>query len=197
MSLDQNFISKMQDIYAGFSAHDASQSERLSRYRNIEPESARFLATLIRIQQSKSILEIGTSTGYSTLWLANAAQITQAKLVTLEIDLERTVKAQHYAKELKLNHLIDFKVIDAGLFLQACTQKFDFILLDAERDVYVDYWFYLQHLIDCKSGVLIIDNVISHAQEVQPIIDLIENDSRFITTTLAIGAGLLMVTFRD
>lgn len=197
MSLDQNFISKMQDIYAEFSAYDASQSERLSRYRNIEPESARFLAMLIRIQQSKRILEIGTSTGYSTLWLADAAQVTQAKLITLEIDLDRTAKAQHYAKALKLDHLIDFKVIDAGLFLQACRQKFDFILLDAERDVYVDYWMDLQHLLEPKGGVLIIDNVISHAHEVQAVINTIENDTRFVTTTLAIGAGLFMVTFKD
>lgn len=42
MSLDQYFISKMQDIYAEFKAYDASQSERLDRYRNIEPESAYF-----------------------------------------------------------------------------------------------------------------------------------------------------------
>lgn len=152
---------------------------------------------LIRIQQSKRILEIGTSTGYSTLWLADAAQVTQAKLITLEIDPNRTVKAQHYAKELKLDHFIDFRVVDAGLFLQSCRQKFDFIVLDAERDAYVDYWVYLQHLLEPKGGVLIIDNVISHAHEVQAILDLIENDSRFISTTLSIGAGLLMVTFKD
>lgn len=197
MSLDQYFISKMQDIYAEFKAYDASQSERLDRYRNIEPESAYFLAMLIRIQQSKRILEIGTSTGYSTLWLADAAQVTQAKLITLEIDPDRTVKAQHYAKELKLDHMIDFRVVDAGLFLQSCRQKFDFIVLDAERDAYVDYWVYLQHLLEPKGGVLIIDNVISHAHEVQAILGLIENDSRFISTTLSIGAGLLMVTFKD
>ena len=197
MSLDQYFISKMHDIYAEFRAHDASQSDRLSRYRNIEPESARFLAMLIRIQQSKQILEIGTSTGYSTLWLADAAQVTQAKLITLEIDPDRTVKAQHYAKALKLNHVIDFRVVDAGLFLQSCRQKFDFIVLDAERDAYLDYWTQLQHLLEPKGGVLIIDNVISHAHEVQAVINTIENDKRLITTTLAIGAGLFMVTFKD
>lgn len=197
MSLDQYFISKMQDIYAEFKAYDASQSERLDRYRNIEPESAYFLAMLIRIQQSKRILEIGTSTGYSTLWLADAAQVTQAKLITLEIDPDRTVKAQHYAKALKLDHVIDFRVVDAGIFLRSFRQKFDFIVLDAERDAYVDYWVYLQHLLEPKGGVLIIDNVISHAHEVQAILELIENDSRFISTTLTIGAGLLMVTFKD
>lgn len=197
MSLSPEFLKRIDALYQGFREFDASQSERLSRYRNIEPESAHFLAMLIRIQQSKRILEIGTSTGYSTLWLADAAQVTQAKLITLEIDPDRTAKAQYYAKELKLDHMINFQVVDAKIFLQACTQRFDFILLDAERDAYVDYWVYLQHLLEPKGGVLIIDNVVSHAHEVKAILDLIENDSRFISTTLSIGAGLLMVAFKD
>lgn len=196
MSLSPEFLKRIDVLYHDFREFDASQSERLSRYRNIEPESARFLAILIRIQGSKRILEIGTSTGYSTLWLADAAQSTQAKVITLEIDPNRTSKAIDHAKELKLDCMIDFKVIDAGLFLQQCTQQFDFILLDAERDAYVDYWEYLQHLLEPKGGVLIIDNVISHAHEVQDILDLIASDSRFISTTLAIGAGMLMVTFK-
>jgi predicted O-methyltransferase YrrM len=68
--------------------------------------------------------------------------------------------------------------------------------LDAERDAYVDYWNNLQHIIAPKGGILIVDNVISHAAEVQEFIALVQSDARFITTTLSVGAGLFLVCYR-
>ncbi|MDB0285537.1 methyltransferase, partial [Acinetobacter baumannii] len=70
------FLQRVADLYDTFKQHDSQQSDRLQRYRNIEVESAQLISQLIRMQQAKSILEIGTSTGYSTLWLAEAAQAT-------------------------------------------------------------------------------------------------------------------------
>ena len=192
----QHFESFMQELYKAFHAHDLQQTERLQRYRNIEPESGQFLSLLIRAQQSKRILEIGTSTGYSTLWLAEAARQTQATITTLEMDAERVNQAKQYASQLGLKDLIDFKVTDALYYLQAEQDVFDFILLDAERDAYVDYWTHLARLLKPKGGVLLVDNVISHAAEVEEFIQLIQQDSRFIMSTLPIGAGLLMVTYR-
>ena len=190
------FQQRMQTLYQQFIAFDALQTERTQRYRNIEPESALFLAMQIRVQQSKKILEIGTSTGYSTLWLANAAQETQGQITTLEIEPDRTAQAQQYAQELGLDHLIDFRIGDAQAFLNNNLNHYDFILLDAERDAYVDYWDNLQHMIVPKSGILIVDNVISHAAEVQEFIALVQSDARFITTTLSVGAGLFLVCYR-
>ena len=190
------FQQRMQTLYQQFIAFDALQTERTQRYRNIEPESALFLAMQIRVQQSKKILEIGTSTGYSTLWLANAAQETQGQITTLEIEPDRTAQAQQYAQELGLDHVIDFRIGDAQAFLNNNLNHYDFILLDAERDAYVDYWNNLQHIIAPKSGILIVDNVISHAAEVQEFIALVQSDARFITTTLSVGAGLFLVCCR-
>lgn len=190
------FQQRMQTLYQQFIAFDALQTERTQRYRNIEPESALFLAMQIRVQQSKKILEIGTSTGYSTLWLANAAQETQGQITTLEIEPDRTAQAQKYAQELGLDHVIDFRIGDAQAFLNNNLNHYDFILLDAERDAYVDYWNNLQHMIAPKRGILIVDNVISHAAEVQEFIALVQSDARFITTTLSVGAGLFLVCYR-
>ena len=147
----------------------------------------------IHIQQSKEILEIGTSTGYSTLWLAHAAQQIQGRVTTLEIDPARTAQAQHHAQELGLDDVIDFWVGDAEKYLAKVTQQYDFIFLDAERDAYVGYWAFLQKMLNPCGGVLIVDNVISHAAQVKCFIELIENDPRFISMTLPIGAGLYMV----
>ena len=186
----------MQELYEKFHRHDLKQADRLHRYRNIEPESGRFLSMLIRAQQSKNILEIGTSTGYSTLWLAEAARQTQAMITTLEVDAERVAQAKQYATEIDLADLINFKVIDAQVYLKEEQEIFDFILLDAERDDYVSYWPHLSRLLKAKGGLLVVDNVISHAAEVEEFIALIQQDPRFIMSIVPIGAGLLMVGFR-
>ena len=193
MHISRSFQHYMQALYQNFTAFDAQQTDRIQRYRNVEPESALFLAMQIHIQQSKEILEIGTSTGYSTLWLAHAVQQTQGRVTTLEIDAARTAQAQHHAQELGLDDVIDFWVGDAEKYLTKTTQQYDFIFLDAERDAYVGYWAFLQKMLNPCGGVLIVDNVISHAAQVKCFIELIENDPRFISMTLPIGAGLYMV----
>lgn len=197
MSLSSPFLQRLNELYQSFIKFDATQCDRIKRYRNIEPESALFLAMQIRIQQSKKILEIGTSTGYSTLWLADAAQVTGGQVTTVEIDEKRTQQAKEYAKELQVDDVIDFWVGDAQHYLEKNQEKYDFILLDAERDAYLNYWKYLQNMIENQSGVLIVDNVISHSAEVKSFITEVKQDQRFITTTLPIGAGLFIVTFKN
>lgn len=197
MGLDAAFLNYTQKLYADFTAHDAQQNDRLSRYRNIEPESALLLAMQIRMKQAKRILEIGTSTGYSTLWLADAAQSTHGIVETIEIDQSRIEQAKEHAAKLGLNALIQFNQGDALQFLQDRSKQYDFILLDAERDAYVDYWTYLPRLLSRRGGVLFVDNVLSHAQDVVEFIRVVKADPRFVSTTINVGAGLLMVTWCD
>ncbi|MEB6665410.1 class I SAM-dependent methyltransferase [Acinetobacter vivianii] len=190
------FLQRISDLYDQFKQHDAQQSDRLSRYRNIEAESAKLLAMLIRCQQSKRILEIGTSTGYSTLWLAEAAQAVDGNVQTVEIDPLRSAQAKKYAEEFELEQQIDFWVGDAADFLAQASELFDFILLDAERIHYVNYWADLKRLLQNAGSTLIIDNVISHAAEVKTFLELIKNDEHYMSTTLPIGAGLCMVILK-
>lgn len=197
MSMSLNFVEKINHLYQSFIKYDATQCDRIKRYRNIEPDSAQYLAMQIRIQQSKKVLEIGTSTGYSTLWLADAVQVTEGRITTLEIDEERTIKAKAYAQDFKLDHLVDFWVGDAFDFLSQTQEKYDFILLDAERDQYLKYWPYLSEIMNKQGGVLFVDNVISHTAEVKTFLQAVKNDQRFLTTTLSLGAGLFMITFKD
>ena len=193
--MSQNFLAKIDALYQQFQAHDQAHSDRLKRYRNIEPESAELLNVLIRAQQSKRILEIGTSTGYSTLWLAYAAQATLAKITTLEIDAERSELAHQNAVDFSLDRFVEFLVSDAQDYLRKTTEKFDFILLDAERDAYCDYWNYLPQILKEKGGLLVVDNVVSHESEVNDFLNLVRDNPKFSTTILPIGAGLFLVTY--
>lgn len=187
------FLERVADLYDTFKRHDAQQADRLQRYRNIEAESAQLLSQFIRMQQAKTILEIGTSTGYSTLWLAEAAQATHGQVITLEIDATRSAEAKRHVTELELSEVVSFWVGDAADYLKEAQETYDFILLDAERNAYENYWPDLKRLIKPKGGVLIIDNVISHAAEVKPLLSLIKKDSTFMSTILPVGAGLCVV----
>src|ERR1700742_2486492 len=80
----------------GFAAgrdYDAAQSDRLARLRKLEPGSAELLGVLRRATQSRRVLEIGTSNGHSTLWLADAAEAVGGRVETLDIDPRRTEQA--------------------------------------------------------------------------------------------------------
>ncbi len=190
------FLQRIADLYDEFKQHDARQADRLRRYRNIEAESAKLLGMLVRTQHSQHILEIGTSTGYSTLWLAEAAKSVSAKVQTLEINAFRSAQAKKYAKEFGLEEYIDFWVGDAADYLADSVDQFDLILLDAERGSYVSYWHDLKRLLKPTGGTLIIDNVISHTAEVKPLLELIKQDENFMSTILPVGAGLCMVVVK-
>ncbi|WP_087548294.1 O-methyltransferase [Acinetobacter sp. WCHA39] len=190
------FLQRIADLYDEFKQHDARQSDRLRRYRNIEAESAKLLGMLVRTQQSKQILEIGTSTGYSTLWLAEAAKSVGGKVQTLEINAFRSAQAKKYAEEFGLESFIDFWVGDASDYLAQATESYDLILLDAERGCYVSYWNDLKRLLQFSGNTLIVDNVISHAAEVKDFLDLIKADENYMSTVLPVGAGLCLVVLK-
>lgn len=84
--------------------------------------------------------------------------------------------------------------MDALTFLELSRKPYDFILLDAERSEYLKYWHALSNMLNRKGSVLVVDNVISHAQDVSEFIELIDQDHRFMHQTVALGAGLLFVT---
>lgn len=190
------FLQRIADLYDEFKQHDARQSDRLRRYRNIEAESAKLLGMLVRTQQSKQILEIGTSTGYSTLWLAEAAKSVGGKVQTLEINAFRSAQAKKYAEEFGLESFIDFWVGDASDYLAQATESYDLILLDAERGCYVSYWNDLKRLLQFSGNTLLVDNVISHAAEVKDFLDLIKADENYMSTVLPVGAGLCLVVLK-
>ena len=190
------FLQRIADLYDEFKQHDARQSDRLRRYRNIEAESAKLLGMLVRTQQSKQILEIGTSTGYSTLWLAEAAKSAGGKVQTLEINAFRSAQTKKYAEEFGLESFIDFWVGDASDYLAQATESYDLILLDAERGCYVSYWNDLKRLLQFSGNTLIVDNVISHAAEVKDFLELIKADENYMSTILPVGAGLCLVVLK-
>lgn len=184
----------LETVYSESRAHDETQTERAACWRNLHPDSAALLAVLVRAKQARKVLEVGTSNGYSTLWLADAVRDTGGSLRTLEIDKARKKAARQNLREAKLDDFVRMEVCDAGEFLRDYPKYFDVVLLDADRSQYTAYWPHLQRILTKPGSLLVVDNVLSHADEVQAFIALVEADKNFSSMVLDIGAGLLLAS---
>ena len=184
----------LETVYSESRAHDETQTERAARWRNLHPDSAALIALLVRAKQARKVLEVGTSNGYSTLWLADAVRDTGGSLRTLEIDKARKKAARQNLREAKLDDYVRMEVCDAGEFLRDYPKYFDVVLLDADRSQYTAYWPHLQRILTKPGSLLVVDNVLSHADEVQAFIVLVEADKNFSSMVLDIGAGLLLAS---
>jgi predicted O-methyltransferase YrrM len=175
-------------LYRDSREHDAAQEDRLLRFRNVEPESAALLAVLVRAMQAKRLLEIGTSNGYSTIWLADAAASTGGRVVSVEVDASRTALARENLARAGLS--AELRTEDAAVTLgEAEDGAWDFAFLDAERPAYVSYWPELVRTL-APAGLLVVDNVLSHEDQLVEFTALVEADARVTSTVVPIGAGL-------
>jgi predicted O-methyltransferase YrrM len=169
--------------------HDAGLEDRLERLRNVEPETARMLAVLVRATAARRVLELGTSNGYSTLWLADA---TDGRVTTVEIDPRRAAMAQENFDRAGLAGAIDLRVEDAAAVLAAGDAgAWDFVFLDAERDQYVGYWPELLRTLR-RPGLLAVDNVLSHADELIEFRGVVESEAGVASAVVPVGAGVLL-----
>lgn len=129
------------ELYAAGRAHDARQEDRLARWRNLEPETAELLGILVRAMGARRVLEIGTSNGYSTIWLGDAVEATGGTVVSLEIDEARTALAAAHLARAGLDGLVELQVDDAADALAGFDDaSWDLVFLDAERPAYAGYW---------------------------------------------------------
>jgi predicted O-methyltransferase YrrM len=191
--VDNALASLLDDLYRRSREHDAGQADRLERWRNLEPDTARLLALLVRALAPRAALELGTSNGYSTIWLADAVKSVGGMLTSVEIDAQRAERARENLHAAGLEGAVDLRVEDAEAALAGSTDgEWKFILLDAERAEYVSYWSDLVRVL-APRGLLVVDNAISHAAELEDFRALVERDARVSEALVPTGAGALLV----
>jgi predicted O-methyltransferase YrrM len=106
---------------------------------NIAPREGRYLHDLIIENDLKAGLEIGTSNGYSALWLGMAFRQTGGNLITIEYNQARAREAMEKFQEAGLDDRIDLRLQDALEAIPALTGPFDFVFIDGWKEDYLDY----------------------------------------------------------
>jgi predicted O-methyltransferase YrrM len=175
--------------------HDAREREqgtpRAERLRQVTPEVGRFLHTLVLTTRPRSIVEIGTSGGYSTVWLATAARAVGASVVTLEIDPAKVRRAITSLREAGVDGVAAIVEGDAFAYLRERREPVDFVFLDAEKE---DYEAFLELIVPLlpPGGLLIADNLTSHADDLAEFRRRAESDPRLSAVVVPIGRGELV-----
>lgn len=107
---------------------------------NVPYEDGQVLYDLITKNKYTSALEIGTSTGHSTVWIAWALSKTGGKLITIEINEARHRQAVENLRKAGLDHIVDARLGDAHTLVKELPGPFDFVFSDADKDWYIQYF---------------------------------------------------------
>ena len=191
--MDEALMSLLRELERFNIETDAHVTDRSKRMLNITPDTGPFLLLLVRALKARRILEIGTSNGYSTLWLAHAAQPHGGIVTTVEISSYKAEMARDNFRRANLRSSIDLKLVDAGEFLrQQAEESYDFVFLDSYRLEYPVWWNDL-HRVLSPGGLLVSDNATSHAQEMAGFARIVERTQGCISTLVPVGHGQLVV----
>jgi len=119
--------------------NDARETERPKRMLNITRDTGRLLWILLCAIGATRILEVGTSNGFSTIWLADAARSTGGHVTTLELNPEKIALARANLIAAGLDSIVDIIAGRADETLRALAGPFDLVFLDADRPSYLTY----------------------------------------------------------
>jgi len=169
--------------------NDAVQTERSKKLLNLEPETAHLLSIIARSSKRKHLLEIGTSNGYSTIWLAWCARATGGHVISIDNNPEKTTMAQSNLERTGLRGLVTLKTGNAADILQELTEPIDFVFLDADRGSYPAYFDLLLPKLS-PDALILADNVNSHPDEIAGYIKLISEREDFDHVVVDVGKGL-------
>jgi predicted O-methyltransferase YrrM len=200
-----DFDEKVQRVLIQYRERMAAETNRMQslsmeegfKLRNefllpVGEDTATFLHTLIKSAKAKTILEIGTSYGYSTLWLADAARLNGAKLITLESDKIKADFAKQKINDAGLTAYVDFRVGDAMESISTSTEMFDLVLIDLWKELYVPCLNLLFPKLN-KGAWVIADNMIYPEHDIKETTvyrNCIRATNAFDTVLMPIGSGI-------
>jgi predicted O-methyltransferase YrrM len=163
---------------------------RMSRLRQIPPETGQFIALLAANAPAGQFLEIGTSAGYSTLWLCLAAALEGRQVTTFEILPDKAELARDTFRLAEVQDSVDLITGDALRFLPEYS-GIAFCFVDAEKELYSQiYEAVVPRLV--PGGILAADNAINHRQTLQLVLDRALSDERVDALVVPIGKGVLV-----
>jgi predicted O-methyltransferase YrrM len=151
----------LAELYESDAAQRAAGLPSSQRTRNLDRQSGRFLRLLAIGMRAEAVLEIGSSNGVSTIWLASAMGETGGMVTGTELLAERAAQAN---ANLARAGLADFGRVIAGEAretVRGLVGPFDLVFIDAEKDDYVEHARAVLPLVR-RGGLIVADNVISH-----------------------------------
>jgi predicted O-methyltransferase YrrM len=179
----------LNELEAWGRQQDAAAPTHQARMRNLDPDTARLVSLFVRSSQRQSLLEIGTSNGYSTIWLAWAASLTGGHLTSIERDKERQALANTNLRRAGLRDRVDLLLGDATEVVRGLAGTFDCVFFDADRVSAPDQLALLRPRL-LPGTLLMADNALSHPDEIAPYLAAVESIPGVDHMIVPLGKGL-------
>jgi caffeoyl-CoA O-methyltransferase len=188
--IPQKIIDRMRFLEEMNQKGGIENAQGLIGLYQVPPETGRFIAILAASAPEGEFLEIGTSGGYSTMWLTLACLAVNRKIKTFEILEEKAQLAQETFRQAGVEDFVEFVHGDALEYLADC-RNVSFCFLDAEKEIYEEcYEIVVPNMV--PGGILVADNVISHETQLRPMLNHSLNDPRVDAVIVPIGSGVLV-----
>ncbi len=190
---------RIEKVMRSLEARDAADrvdgTPQAQRLRAISPEVGAFLRLLVEATGARTIVEVGTSSGYSSLWLALGAARTSGHVTTFDIDPAKVELAQATFHDAGVETLVEARLEDGVTGLHEHAGTADMVFLDAEKG---DYLRALEPAIEAlrPGGLLVADNLTSHASDLAPFREAALGDPRLEGLVVPIGRGELVAVRR-
>jgi predicted O-methyltransferase YrrM len=198
--LDKDLAGFLERIYNAGVDHDSKVKIHSEQMLNITPDTGSFLSLLIQAVKARHVLEIGTSNGYSTIWLADAVRsgAEDGRVTTVEVNRKKVEVAKDNFEKCGLSSYIDLRIEDARLFLKnQKNESIDLLFLDAERPEYISYWSDIDRIIKTR-GLLVVDNALApKPEELIEFFRLVRESGRYLSQILRIGKGEMIALKRS
>ena len=179
----------LRELYESGQQNDSHEQERSKKMLNLEPDTAQLVSILIRSSQRKQLLEIGTSNGYSTIWLAWAARSTESHVFSIDRDEHKLLQADVNLQRAHLREFVDLFHGDASEIVADLPGPFDFVFFDADRLSAPKQLALLIPKLTPDVFVLA-DNVLSHPDEIAEYLKAIKEVPGFEHMVVPVGKGL-------
>jgi len=189
-NIPQCILDRMHELEQIDARDRVDGTARLERLRQTPPETGKFIALLAATAPAGRYVEIGTSAGYSTLWLALACRLVDRKITTFEILDEKATLSRQTFDTTGVSDVVDFVHGNALDHLPGCSDV-SFCFLDAEKEIYGEcYEAVVPNMV--PSGILVADNAINHQQTLRPMLNRALSDDRVDALVVPIGKGELV-----
>ena len=186
---------RVRAVMSSLEARDAADridgTAQALRLRAIRPEVGQMLVTLIIATGAQTIVEVGTSSGYSALYLASGARQTGGRVVTYEVDPAKVALARGSFADAGVEDVVELRHADGVAGLASFAGRADLVFVDAEKG---DYLGALEPAIEAlrPGGLLVADNLISHEADLAGFRDAALSDGRLVGLVVPIGRGELV-----
>lgn len=186
---DADIRAFLTELHEAGQHHDAQELDHSKKMLNLEPKTAQFLNILIRSSRRTRLLEIGTSNGYSTIWLAWAASVTGGQILSIDSDAHKQALADANLRRVGLREVVDLRCGDATEIVNGLPGPFDCVFFDADRSSAPAQLFLLMPKM-ASDVLLLADNALSHPLEIAAYLRALESLPQFDRVIVPIGKGL-------